>query len=455
MRTGEAFRVNRLMLCAWACASLSCAELPARPAPSPDPAVQDAWLGSYAALQRLEELGRAALRQERFELASQYFASAAVHAREVPGPTGAWLRIKAAQALLKADKAEDALTQLETAALEGFRFHTFLRKSETLAPLSEHPRFTQLLQRVTDNDSDYQRHRSVESAKLKFDDVPRFWRAYDEAKKLKGLARKAAAFRRLYLAPGTEGLIDYHHLKIQSMEALVTQIQKTPDYYEGIRARTLTAERLAPRIRAGLARLVTLYPEATVPDVTFVIGRLNSGGTAGPSGMLIGLDIWSWTPGVSVQGLSPGMRALLQNSSLDDLPTIVLHEHVHALQVFSREETLLDAALAEGSADFLAGLALPDAKKPHYYRWGLENEVKVWRAFKEEMNGSSTQRWIANQNRVEKDWYADLGYFVGARICEAYYAQAPDKKQAIKALLFVTDSQQILKASGYAPSLSS
>ncbi len=446
--------MNRLALYAWTCVSLSCAAHPVPPEPSLEgPPVQNAWLGSYAALQRLEELGEAALRQERFELASQYFAKAAVHALEVPSPTGAWLRIKAAQALLKANKAEDALAQLETAVQEGFRFHTYLKKNEALKPLVEHPRFAQIAQSAADNRDD-SKHRSVERARLEFRDVPRFWLAYDEAKKVEGLTRKAAAFRRLYLAPGTEGLIDYHHLKIQSMEALVAQIQKTPDYYEGIRARTLTAERLAPRIRAGLKRLVALYPEATVPDVTFVIGRLNSGGTAGPSGMLIGLDIWSWTQGVSVDGLSPGMRALLQSSSLDDLPFVVLHEHIHALQVFSKEETLLDAALAEGSADFLAGLALPTARKPHYYRWGLRNEARVWRAFQKEMNQASTQRWIANQNRVGKDWYADLGYFVGARICEAYYAQASDKKQAIKDLLFVTDSKRILKTSGYGSSLS-
>lgn len=58
---------------------------------------------------------------------------------------------------------------------------------------------------------------------------------------------------------------------------------------------------------------------------------------------------------------------------------------------------------------------------------------------------------MRNTGSVEgDDWCADLGYFVGARICEAYYEQAADKQQAIRDLMFVSDPQAILEASGYA-----
>ena len=67
------------------------------------------------------------------------------------------------------------------------------------------------------------------------------------------------------------------------------------------------------------------------------------------------------------------------------------------------------------------------------------------------MNGSDISRWIANQNRVGDGWSADLGYFVGARIAEAYYARGADKEQAIRDLLFVKDSADILRRSGYGP----
>src|SRR6202011_5457692 len=44
---------------------------------------------------------------------------------------------------------------------------------------------------------------------------------------------------------------------------------------------------------------------------------------------------------------------------------------------------------------------------------------------------------------------ADLGYYIGYKICEAYYRQAADKKAAIKAILEIKDFKEFLKASRY------
>jgi hypothetical protein len=411
-----------------------------------------AWLADLAALQILEQLGESASSAGRLLDAAEYFSRAADCTPSIPSPTGAWLRIWAARALVQAKQLERGVRELERAVQEGFRFDTYLTRTEDFSALSGHADFEAIVRAATDSGRRYAEvHRDPARAKLEFSDVDRFWVAYDLAKAAKGMTNKAAIFREHYLASGTPGLIDYYHIKIASMEALVAQIEKAPAYFEGIRTRTLAAKALEPQIRTGLERLVELYPEATVPDVTFAIGRLNSGGTAGPSGMLVGLDIWSWSEGVSLDGITPGMRTLLQSSNLEQLPLVVLHEHVHTLQVFAREKTLLDLALAEGSADFIAGLALPEAEKPYYYRWGMEHESEVWRKFQQEMSETDTSKWIANQSSVDEGWSADLGYFVGARIAEAYYAKSEDKAKAIRDLLFVEDSTKLLAASGYAP----
>jgi len=44
---------------------------------------------------------------------------------------------------------------------------------------------------------------------------------------------------------------------------------------------------------------------------------------------------------------------------------------------------------------------------------------------------------------------ADLGYFMGFRICQAYYQQAKDKKQAIVEILNTRDFNRLLADSGY------
>ncbi len=385
-------------------------------------------------------------------LAGRYFAAAADYGTSLPSQTGTALRIKAAKAFARSNQLDASLGQLRYALDEGFRNDLLLKTDSELQSLANRPDFEGLLHDASRRAREFAvTHRNAESAKLEFGDVERFWTAYDLAKHARSSAEKATIFRAHYLAPGTPGLIDFFRIKIESAEALVAKIESMPGYYASIRAPSLTARELEKPIRNGIARLLALYPEAAVPDITFVVGRLNSGGTAGPAGMLIGLDIWSAPPDAPLDGLSVGMQELIRNSALKRLPFVVLHEHIHSLQVFAREDTLLDMALAEGTADFFAGLALPEEEKPYYYRWGLANEREVWAEFEKEMSGKDASRWIANQSRATSKWSADLGYFVGARIAEAYYARATDKAQAIRDLLIVRDSSAVLKASGYGP----
>ena len=181
-----------------------------------------------------------------------------------------------------------------------------------------------------------------------------------------------------------------------------------------------------------------------------MIGRLNSGGTAGPSGMLIGVEVWSWSEGIPLDGVSPGFQKIVTGYALDSLPYVVVHEQMHAMQNYTGEDTLLKAALKEGSADFITMLALPDSAPPAHYAWGLKNEAAIWRRFEKQMTGREIGEWIGNNSDATAEWPADLGYFVGARISQAYYAQAEDKTQAIRDLLNVTDPRKILDRSGYA-----
>jgi len=63
--------------------------------------------------------------------------------------------------------------------------------------------------------------------------------------------------------------------------------------------------------------------------------------------------------------------------------------------------------------------------------YGLAHEHELWVEFQREMNGTDASHWLYNGNSV-KDRPADLGYFVGARICGAYYARASEKGRAIR-----------------------
>ena len=48
---------------------------------------------------------------------------------------------------------------------------------------------------------------------------------------------------------------------------------------------------------------------------------------------------------------------------------------------------------------------------------------------------------------------ADLGYYIGFKITEAYYNNATDKQQAIEDIIKMRDGEKFLKESGYLDSL--
>lgn len=414
-------------------------------------ALQPLWLADYAAMRQLDELGKSQAKEENWQNAAVYFARAGELGTKIPGLVGMWLDFAAIDAYLRAAQNDKALAQLSKTAKRGFRFPEHIENNPIFGDIKDSPDYQKSLKTIKKAADTYRdARRNPEDAKLIFNDVPRFWAAYDLAEKEKYASGKAAVFRRHYLAPGSIGLIDYHWGKTKTMERLVQKIEESPAFYQGIRAQTLKAASFEAKIRAGFRQLKTLYADAFFPDVTFVIGRLNSGGTAGASGMLIGLDVWSWTPGVSLEGVSPGFQKILTSNDLERLPYIVIHEHIHSLQAYSGESNILRGVLQEGSADFLALKALPEAKPPVYFEWGFANEEKIWRRFQQEMDGNDFSNWIGNNNTDHgDDWHADLGYFLGAQISKAYFEQAEDKQQAIRDLLIVNDAKSILEKSGY------
>ena len=64
------------------------------------------------------------------------------------------------------------------------------------------------------------------------------------------------------------------------------------------------------------------------------------------------------------------------------------------------------------------------------------------------MNGTNTSNWLY-QGQEAKGRPADLGYYIGYKICESYYRAAKDKKQAVKDILEIKDFNQFLKDSQY------
>lgn len=262
------------------------------------------------------------------------------------------------------------------------------------------------------------------SARLITSDIERFWDVIDRSTD----ATMAGLLQRDYLDAGSQGLRDFIPYRILSADSLAARIRRDRARYEAARANSLRMSRLEREIRAAFYAFAHLYPDAVFPDVYFVIGRFNSGGTTSPRGLLIGAEM---------------------QADLADVPRLVAHELAHFQQGRIGRYSLLSQTIREGSADFIAELVTGRRPSGEYFGYGLAYERSLWREFQTVMRGTDLSGWMYGGQAPDRP--PDLAYFLGYRIAEAYYLRAANRRDAIRDILMVTDYAEFLMSSGYDP----
>lgn len=233
-----------------------------------------------------------------------------------------------------------------------------------------------------------------------------------------------------YLRRGTDAVRDFIPKRIVSAARLAETVADHRERYESTRRSGLALAGLAPEIRSVFREMEGRYPDAVFPDVYFVVGRLNTGGMISQRGLLIGAEMYE---------------------NHDAILPIVAHELIHYQQrpMAADQRTLLAQAIMEGSADFVAELIAGDHINHDAHAYGLPRERELWEAFREVMHGSDFSGWLYGGQPEGRP--ADLGYFIGYRIAQAYYANAGAGGQALREILEVTDYVDFLERSGYEP----
>lgn len=262
-------------------------------------------------------------------------------------------------------------------------------------------------------------------ARLITSDITLFWETVDRASP----DSLESMLQRDYLNRGTAGLRDFIPGRILGASQLAQMITSRRARYDAIRQSSLRVTEAEPGIRAAFRALEERYPDAVFPDVYFVIGRFNSGGTISSNGLLIGAEMY------------------------DDpqrLPSIVAHELVHFQQrSLTAQPSLLVQSFREGSADFVGEMIAGTHINSAAHGYGLAHERELWKEFREQMEGTSYTGWMYGDPPGERP--ADLGYFIGYRIAKAYYDRAADKAAALRDILRAEDVAGILSRSGYSP----
>ena len=264
-----------------------------------------------------------------------------------------------------------------------------------------------------------------EAAKLITSDIPNFWRAYDQITPDNDLL----IFKREYLNKGSAGLKDFSKARFTVCD-LVTAIEANRELYSSVRQDSLKLEVMKDRIRASFQKLKGMYPEAVFPDVYFLIGANNSGGTTAGSGLLIGTERYA--------------------KRIEDIVYTVAHELIHYQQKYPQELDLIGLSIKEGSADFIGELISGKSSNLDLMAFGDAHERELWAPVLKDNNQGDWGVWLYDANKAKaRGIPKDMGYYIGYKITEAYYKKASDKKQAIKDILEIKDMKQFLRDSGY------
>lgn len=308
--------------------------------------------------------------------------------------------------------------------------------------------FTLLLLTTVNALAQTERRLNTDPKRVRFitSDIDNFWRAYDLAAKESDRMRKIAIFKTEYLDKGSDGLRSFDKLRIQGAENLVRRIESMPKYYASIRESTLRIVTMKAQMLSSFKRLKRLYPDAVFPDVYFLIGRASSGGTTGSPGLLIGAEMYGLTEASPRQELGKWHLAVLK--PVEDIPGIVAHELIHYEQDDGEARTLLERCLREGGADFVGQMISTKNINTRAYEYGNSNEKSLWEEFLPEMNTDNTAKWLYNGGNVT-DRPADLGYYMGYKICESYYRNSRNKKKTISDILTIKNAVEFLRLSHY------
>ncbi|HEX7846169.1 MAG TPA: DUF2268 domain-containing putative Zn-dependent protease [Chitinophagaceae bacterium] len=276
-------------------------------------------------------------------------------------------------------------------------------------------------------------------------DIDNFWKLYDR------INEKDAdeLFMKEYIMKGSQGLRTFFEVRMNLRATnLITSVRQRNKYYESIRDISLNIKGYKPHIIAAAKKLKELYPAAIFPPTTFVMAQFNAFGTAdGGGGQLIGSEFVCDKQTADTSQLGNWEKSNLTDSS--KILGITIHELIHIEQNTAQTRTLLERSINEGAADFLSVLVLGYHINTKVHEYGNAHQQELWEKFKKQMDGENVDEWLYNGFDPRRPYPQDLGYYMGYKICEAYYNKAVDKKQAVKDILEIQDFKKFLELSGY------
>ena len=273
---------------------------------------------------------------------------------------------------------------------------------------------------------------------IDIEDVARFYKVYDAAN-----GHPTAEALQQYIDQGSEGLQYFARTRKTTGVRIAEEISKHPELYENARNCMDVLPAVRSRLVTVFSKLKKLYPEANLKPVTVLIGRGRPVAVADAEG---GVQL-------ALEGLCQEKPWMNPNRE-DRFVHIIAHEYAHVQQNIAFDNdphpTVLGGSLMEGAAEFSAEMT--SGAVANYEQAGETkgHEKEIESAFVKDEDSYDLSKWLYNST---PDKPGDIGYWVGYRICKAYYQHARDKKQAFSDILGITDPKAFLAKSGWSPGI--
>ena len=272
---------------------------------------------------------------------------------------------------------------------------------------------------------------------IHIEDVARFFKLYDATG-----GHPTAAQLQDYIDHGSEGLRYFARARNTTGARIAAEIAKRPDLYVDARRCMNVLPRVRSRVAVALHKLKELYPQAKLLPVTIVVGRGRPAAIAdGEHGVQIGLETLC-----AVTWMNPNLE--------DRFVHTIAHEYGHVQQFIAfdndQHPTVLGASLMEGAAEFTAEMISGGVGYSGQATATKGHEKEIETAFVADEDSDDLSRWL-NNSTYEKP--GDLGYWVGYRICKAYYRHAANKRRAFRDILEISDPKPFLAKSGWYPGI--
>lgn len=284
-------------------------------------------------------------------------------------------------------------------------------------------------------------------------DVVHFMEAYGKLSEAVSLRDSIDTIQTYYIDRGGKCLQGFIQRRNFTAEEYAGVLKRYPLFWESM----MPVFRDISYQAGEIERVIELYseriPNFTPPVICLSVGTLRTGGTIDGNTIFIGTEIASADERTDISEMGPWLTGVLGKT--EGLNAMVAHEVIHTLQrklpfrdivrsFFGKNWHLSTAVINEGVADFLSEVITGLNINRVIYEYGVENEEWIWSEYLSDLDNNpfDYSKWLYNGGSIT-DRPADLGYFVGYRIAEAYYGSIEDKDKAISDLLYRSNYRKI------------